>query len=195
VLAIGGQGVWASLNAQATNTTPQSVASGSLKLTMAATGVGIEQQVTAIAPGDTVNRHLVLTNTGTLPGGDLTLAVAAPAGSPLVTDAGTTKGLRVTVNACTVAWAPGTGVCSGTRTTAMTQRALSALVDAPATLTLPASATAVGGQSFLQVSLFLPDQDEVTTNGTTVAGSVQARSVGLTYTFATTQRAATTTNS
>src|SRR4051794_3124134 len=139
VLTIGGHGVWASLNAKATNTTPQTVASGTLKLTMAATGVGIEQQVSAIAPGDTVNRHLVLTNEGTLPASGLTLGVAAPAGSPLVTDSGTVKGLRIAVNACTVAWTPTTGACSGTKTTALAQTALSSLVAAPAALTVPAS--------------------------------------------------------
>ncbi len=195
VLAIGGQGVWGSLNATATNTSPQSVTSGSLKLTMAATGVGVEQTIGNIAPNDVVNRHLVLTNGGTLTVSDIAFSVTAPASSPLVTDAGTSKALKVTVKSCPTPWVATSGTCAGgLSTVAMAQRVLSA-VDTPVNLTLPAAATAVDGKAYLQVSVTLPDQDEVTTNGTAPAGSIQARTVALTYVFTATQRTGTTTNS
>ena len=41
----------------------------------------------------------------------------------------------------------------------------------------------------------LPDQSETTTNGTLPAGTIQGLSASLTYTFAETQRDATTSNS
>jgi hypothetical protein len=191
VLAIAGQGVWAGLYASATSA--QSVSSGNLTLTMAATGVGLSQPVSALAPGDTVNRHVVLTNGGTVAGGDVVFSVGGAAGSPLVTDAGTTKGLRIAVNACSVAWNPTAGTCAGTPSVAMSTRALSTLLTTPVTL---ANVTGTAGAAnHLQVSLTLPEQDEVTTNGSAPASSVQASTVALTYTFTAAQRAPRTTNS
>ena len=63
VLVITGFGVWASLNATATGVT--SVNSGTLKLVMADNGVGFTQNLSNMAPGDSVNRFVSLTNTGT----------------------------------------------------------------------------------------------------------------------------------
>jgi len=70
LVAVGGLiltagGVYAGLNAVATNTTPQTVTSGTLKLTMANDGVGFSQNISDVAPGDVVNRFVDLTNGGT----------------------------------------------------------------------------------------------------------------------------------
>lgn len=194
VLLIGGQGVWATLNASATNTTPQSVNSGNLTLGMAGTGAGLTTAITAMAPGDTVNRHVVLTNGGSLATSGMTLGVVPnPTSSTLLADNGATRGLQIAVNTCSVAWNATAGTCSGTRGTALGARALSALVTAPAVLSNVA--TAVGGQTYLQISLVLPDQDEISTNGAGPAGTVQNQTLALTYAFTATQRAATITNS
>ncbi|MGQ0843969.1 MAG: TasA family protein [Sporichthyaceae bacterium] len=194
VLILSGQGVWATLNATATTSTPQTVTSGSLTLTMAPTGVGLTQSISGLAPGDVVNRHVVLTNGGNLTLSGTTFGVTASVpGSTLVTDTATTKALKITVNRCTVAWTATTGVCGGTSTVAVTQRALSVLAANP--VTLANAPTAVGDKTYLQISLQLPEQDEVSTNGVGPATTVQNQTVSLTYTFTAGQRAATTTNS
>lgn len=191
-LAIGANGVWATLNASATTTAPQSVSSGNLTLGLTGTGAGLTAAITNVAPGDTVNRHVVLTNGGSLATSGMTLAIASnPTSSSLLAENG--KGLQVTVNACSVAWNPTAGTCSGTRTTALSARALGTLVATPAPLNN--IATAIGGQSFLQISLVLPDQDEISTNGAGPAGTVQNQNLSVIYTFTATQRAATITNS
>jgi hypothetical protein len=191
VLAVAGQGVFAGLTASAVNTTPMSVGSGGLSLTMTANGAGFAQAVTGLAPGDLVNRHVSLTNGGTVGGSALSFGVAASA-SNLLTDA--TTGLQIKVSSCPVAWAATAGTCQGSTsggTTVLSTRPVSTLLGGTTTLT----GLTGTGTNHLQVSLSLPDQDEVTTNGTAPAGSIQDRTVGLTYTFTAAQRAATVTNS
>src|SRR5438874_5315420 len=80
-------GVYAGLNAVATNTTPQTVTSGTLKLTMANNGAGFSQSITDVAPGDVVNRFVDLTNGGTLDAQNLTLTVSDATPTKLTTDA------------------------------------------------------------------------------------------------------------
>jgi hypothetical protein len=187
VLAIAGQGVFAGLTASATNTTPQAVGTGGLTLTMTNTGVGLSQAVADLAPGDTVNRHVVLTNGGTIAAGDITFAVAGATGT-LGADTTTTKGLRIRVSSCSVAWTASTGACSGTSAVVLASRTVAGL-DTPVSLGLS------GSPVYLQVSLNLPEQDETTTNGAAPATTIQNRNASLTYTFTTVQRAARTTNS
>lgn len=191
-LAITGGGVYAALNANASNTTAQNATSGVLSLTMANTGTGFSQAVSNVAPGDFVNRYVTLTQGATLDGKDITLAVADATPTLLTTSAA--KGLRATVTQCSVAWVPGTGAgtCSGTPTVLLTSTPLS-------TLAVPAAvksgAIAANTVLNLQVSLTLPDQNETTTNGTVPAGTIQGLSSALTWTFGETQRTATTTGS
>ncbi|HEX7307206.1 TasA family protein [Lentzea sp.] len=189
-----GTGVWATLSATATNTTPEQVTSGTLKLTMANNGTGFSQNITNMAPGDVVNRYVDLTNGGTLDGQALTLQVAATGSPQLVTDGTTSKALRVSVMQCTGGtWNAGTGACTGgTASSVLAATPLSGL--ASAVSLLPGS-FASGGTTRLQVSVQLPDQAETTVNGVAPAGTIQGQSVSLTYTFNETQRNATTTNS
>jgi hypothetical protein len=197
VAITAGFGVWAQLTATASTTTPQSITTGTLKLELAKNGVGVEQQIANLAPGDTVQRYLTLTNTGTLAAKDLTFAVTTGTGSSpvLITDAAgsaTSKALRITIDTCTVAWNPTTGACSGTTGTLLAATPLSALATANP---LPASTITAGQPFHLRINAQLPDQTENTLNGIAPTGTVQGATANLTYTFAETQRTATTTTS
>jgi len=194
-LAITGGGVYAALNATASNTTAQNATSGVLSLTMAPNGAGFSQGVSNLAPGDVVNRYVTLTQGADLDAKDLALKVTDATPTLLTTDA--TKGLRVTVRQCvggdwTVTGA-GAGTCAGTSTSVLaTNVPLSSLATTPAAL---ASSVAAGSTVKLQLALSLPDQTETTVNGVRPTDSIQGLSSALTWTFSETQRTATTTGS
>ncbi|MFD7658364.1 TasA family protein [Actinosynnema sp. NPDC059797] len=193
VLVAMGVGVWATLTATAANVAPEQVASGTLKLTLANSGAGFGQSITNLAPGDTVNRYVALTNGGTLDAQALTLQVNAAGANALISDGATSRALRVTVTECVGgAWTPDTGACGGTKAVLLAATPLSGLASA---VSLPAGAMAAGDVQNLQVSVQLPDQNETTVNGVLPQGTVQGQSVNLTYTFGETQRSAGTTNS
>jgi hypothetical protein len=203
VVAVGGLvltagGVYAGLNAVATNTTPQTVTSGTLKLTMANNGAGFSQNISDMAPSDVVNRFVDLTNGGTLDAQNLTLAVADATPTKLTTDA--TNGLHVSVLACTTAaWVvnavTNTATCAdvGGPTTVVNNAALATISGTPASLV--AGAVAKNNVYHYEISLTLPNQSETTTNGTLPVGTIQGLSASLTWTFNEVQRSATTTNS
>jgi hypothetical protein len=207
-LAIAGAGVFAGLNATASNTTAETVSSGTLKLVMANNGVGFGQNITNVAPGDVVNRYVDVTDNGTLDAQNLTLRATDATPTKLTTDA--TNGLHATVKLCTNAtgvvsatWTTA-GLCqgvdaatgliptNGTITTVVSNVALSALSSAQ---TLVSGAVTKNSAYHYQVSVTLPDQNETTTNGTLPAGTIQGLSAALTWTFDEAQRAATTTSS
>jgi hypothetical protein len=194
-LAITGGGVYAALNATASNTTAQSASSGVLSLTMANNGAGFSQSVSNLAPGDVVNRYVTLTQGADLAGKDLTLAIADATPTLLTTDA--TKGLHVTVTQCVGGdWTvTGAGSCTGTGATTQvlaTNVALSTLASTPAALS---TSVAAGSTVKLQLALSLPNQNETTVNGVVPTGTIQGLSSALTWTFGETQRTATTTGS
>ncbi|MCW2603608.1 MAG: hypothetical protein JWN61_1743 [Pseudonocardiales bacterium] len=194
-LVVGtGFGVWASLNATATGTA-ETVSSGTLKLTLAANGVGFSQGITNVAPGDIVNRYVDLANSGTLDAQSLTVQVGATGSGALITDGvapATTKALRVTITSCTTNWAPTTGICSGTTSIVLAATPVSGLSTAAS---LIAGAIPAGTVAHLQVSTQLPDQTETTVNGNLPATTIQGQSAVLAYTFGEVQRTSTTTNS
>lgn len=190
-----GFGVWASLTATAANVAPESVSTGTLKLTLTDNGAGFSQAIANVAPGDVVNRYVTLTNGGTLDAQALSVKVDATGSAALISDGvspATTKGLRVTMTSCSVAWTPGTGACGGTSTQVLAATPLSALT-APVSL-VPGS-IAAGNLQHVRVSVQLPDQNETTVNGVLPASTIQGQTANLTYTFAEVQRTATTTNS
>jgi spore coat-associated protein N len=196
-LAITGGGVYAALNATATNTTAQSAASGLLSLTMGNNGAGFSQGVSNLAPGDVVNRYVTLTQGADLDGKDLTLKVTDGTATPTLLTTDATKGLRVTVKQCVggdwTVTGVGAGTCTGTSTPALaTNMPLSTLATTPAALT---SSVAAGTTVKLQLALSLPDQTETTVNGAAPTGTIQGLSAALTWTFSETQRTATTTGS
>ena len=199
LLLVAGPSVFASLNAQTSNAAPQTVASGTLKLTMSSTSpsAGFSTSITNLAPGDAVNRYIDLTNSGTLDSQGLTLTVASTGTASLITDGSapvTTKALRVTVKSCVANWNQANGTCSDVGG-AVTQIASTALNTFASAQTFSDSVLAAAAGLHLQIQTALPDQAEMTTNGTLPANTVQNGSVGLTYTFTEGQRTATTTNS
>ncbi|MEO7587240.1 MAG: hypothetical protein ABIS84_04355 [Arachnia sp.] len=193
-LSIGANGVYASLNAKATNVTPQVADSGTLSLTMApGTGsLGFGTKLENLAPGDVSNRYVDLTNGGTLASTGLSLDVVATGTPALITDGSTTKALRVTVKSCSAAWDLSNGTCTGTVKTEIAAAPLSSLSTARAFTST--TGLTVGGVSRLQVSVTLPDQTEITLNGVAPTTTVQGGSVGLTFSFTEAQAAPGTTN-
>ena len=194
-LVSSGLGVFATLQAQVSNVSPQAINSGTLKLDLANNGVGFSQAISNLAPGDTVNRFVTLENTGTLNGQSLTLQTAATGSQNLITDGtspSTTKALRLTVSSCTVAWNPTTGACSGTTAELMASNALSTVASAQ---TLLAGSVNSGDKVYLRIRTALPDQDETTINGVLPANTVQNGNVNLVHTFGFGQRNTQTVNS
>jgi spore coat-associated protein N len=197
-LAITGGGVFAALNATATNTTAQAATSGTLSLTMANNGAGFNQAVSNLAPGDVVNRYVTLTQ-GTAANLDAkALALGVTAASPTKLTSDATNGLHVTVTQCVGGtWTPtGAGTCTGagTSTSVLASNvALSGLASTPVSL-IPGT-IAAGSTVSLQVALTLPDQTETTVNGVVPASTIQGLTTNLTWTFSDTQRTATTTGS
>lgn len=192
--ALVSSSVFASLTATASNTTGGSVETGTLKLTQAASGVsgitgGFTTNITNVAPGDTVNRYITLTNGGTLDGDVLTLAIAASPSNALTTNG--TAGLQVTIKECAIAWT-NAGVCTPGSTTVLAASSLLSLASAK---TLAVSSLASAAVNYLQFSLNLPAGSEVTNNGTLPAGTVQGLTTAVTWNFLETLRANTTTNS
>ncbi|MBU6330276.1 MAG: M73 family metallopeptidase [Acidobacteria bacterium] len=199
LLLVAGPSVFASLTAQTSNASPQTVASGTLKLTMSSTNpsAGFSTSITNLAPGDAVNRYIDLTNSGTLDSQGLTLGIASTGTASLITDGVapvTTKALRVTVRSCVAAWNQTNGTCAdaGGAVTQIASAPLSTFASAQSFT--DASLAAAAGLR-LQIQVSLPDQNETTTNGVLPTNTVQNGSVGLTYTFTEVQRTATTTNS
>ena len=193
-VAIGMNGVFASLNATASNVTPQSLGSGTLSLSLGAANgsAGFGDQISNLPPGDVVNRYVDITNDGTLDSIDLDLGIAATGTSSLISDGATSRALTVSVNSCSVPWDVNTGTCSADSSTEIAAAPLSTFATAQ---DFAATTGLTSGQtSYLQVSLALPDQNETTVNGVAPEGTVQGGTVDLTYTFGEIQRNATATN-
>ncbi len=187
-----GMGVFASLNAQAYNPTPQAVSTGTLKLELAAgqfgstPSAGFSQIVAPMAPGDTITRFVDVANTGSIVGSSLTLAITDTVTAATLNDS--VKGLQVTVQSCAAGWS-----ASGTCAFPVTEAA-SAPVGSYGTRTLSSSGLGAGtGVLHLMVQLVLPDQTETTVNGVLPSTTVQGQNAALTYTFTETQRPATNT--
>ena len=200
VAAIGGAGlvasnVFAALTATATNTSGGSVTTGTLKLQLAPSGVsgitgGFTAPIAAMGPGDTVNRYIDLSNTGTLDGASPTLQIVSSDSNTLVNSA--SAGLQVTITACSVAWS-NTGTCSGTSSVALASTPVSTIKASAQNITLPS--VLVGGVNYLKVSTALPAGTENVLNGVLPVGTVQGLTASLTWTFVIQERAVTTTNS
>jgi hypothetical protein len=193
-LSLVSTSVFASLSATATNVSGGSVNTGTLKLTQAPSAVvgitgGFVTDILNLAPGDTVNRYVDLTNGGTLDGNALTLTTVASTVNALSTNG--TTGLQVTIKHCAIAWTAA-GVCTPGSTTALAQTSVLALGSAQ-TLVVPSLVASAVNR--LQISVFLPVGTEVSVNGVLPGGTIQGLTTALTWTFLETLRASTTTNS
>lgn len=195
-ISLSASSVSALLTAEAKNTTAQQITSGTLKLTYADNGAGFATQISNMAPGDVVNRYIEYTNSGTLASKLLKLKVVDTTASPTLLSTSATKGLKLTVSNCSVAWTPGTGNCAGTTTQVLASTALSSL-GTNNDLSSPAS-LAAGDKLNLQFSLSLPgspENDELSTNGTLPSPTIQGLTANLVWTLTETQRDAATSNS
>ena len=162
---------------------PQTIASGTVDIAL---GSGQPNRLTVgatnVAPGDTIQRAVDITNAGTIDFASVSLTTNATATSLLDTDA--INGLQMVVDKCSVAWteagiAPAyTYTCAGTTTSVVASRAV---IGAAVPLGALASLTA-SGTDRLRVTLTLPAAAGNTFQGLT--STVQ-------YTFNATQRAAT----
>lgn len=191
--ALVSSSVFASLTATATATT--SVTTGTLKLTQTATGAsgGFATAITAMAPGDTINRYVDLLNGGTLNALTPTLRIAGSGANALTTDG--TAGLQVSIKACPLpgVWTQGTGICTGATETTVLASTSALTLASDTAITLASNLAAA--TSSLKISISLPAGTEITTNGTLPGGTIQGLTTTLTWTFTETQRTATTTNS
>jgi hypothetical protein len=198
--AIGGSSlvsssVFASLTATAFNTTPQSVVSGTLSLTetnVATVGItgGLTTSILALAPGDSVNRYIDLTNNGTMDETNTTIQMTGVPTNNL--DSDTVKGLQMGISECSTGWLAN-GTCSGTNTVALSNTPVATAKATAQAMTLQSVLS--GRVAHLKLTLSLPTGSEVTINGVLPASTVQGLSIGLTWTFLENQRTATITNS
>ena len=171
-----------------------SVATGTLLLTLESDGSGLDVPVDGLAPGDTVDRFVDLTNTGTLAAGDLTIAVTATGDAVLVDDGvapATTRALTLTIDACASPWDTAASSCADGAASLLEATTLGTLRDTPAPLALTFDADDV---AHLRLRIVLPDQDETSVNGVLPTPSIQDASADVTLTFRVEQRDAATTS-
>ena len=187
-------GVYAGLSATATGA--ESVTSGTLNLQLAGDGgsAGFSAFTGKMAPGDTDNVYVNLSNTGTLASAaGMTLGVTGSPSTALTNGSVGGEGLTVTATQCSVAWTVATGGCTGTTTPILATTQVSALTTPVALSNIPALVAATGQVAHVQVSLGLV-ANETSTNGVAPALTVQGLSTTLTYSFTVQQRTAAATN-
>lgn len=181
--ALAGAGTWATFTSSAN--ADQSVSTGTVVIELGAPGTAANRltvNATSVAPGDTIQRAVNLSNTGSLALGSLSLSTAATTSSILDTD--TTDGLQMTIDRCSVAWTE-TGTapaynysCSGTTASVLATRPVIGANLALSNIT----ATAPGTTDHLRVTVSLPS---------TAGNTFQAKTSTIAYTFTATQRAGT----
>lgn len=181
--ALAGAGTWATFTSSAN--ADQSVSTGTVVIELGAAGTAANRltvNATGVAPGDTIQRAVNLSNTGSLALGSLSLSTAATTSSILDTD--TTDGLQMAIDRCSVAWTE-TGTapaynysCSGTTASVLASRPVIGANLALSNIT----ATAPGTTDHLRVTVSLPS---------TAGNTFQAKTSTIAYTFTATQRAGT----
>jgi spore coat-associated protein N len=168
-----------------TSTTSQShtISSGTVTIALGATGAATNRLnigASALAPGDTIQRSVDLTNSGSLDLASVTLTTTASPSSLLDTD--TTNGLQMVIDKCSAAWTesgpPYTYTCSGSSSTVVSSRAVIGSNIGLGSL----AALSAGGTDHLRVTLTLPAG---------AGNTLQNQSSTISYAFTGTQRAAT----
>lgn len=168
-----------------TTSASESVASGTVAIALGTAGSATNRLTvgaSGLVPGDTLERAVKLSNTGTQALAGITLTSSATTSSLLDTDI--TNGLQMVVQSCSVAWTEGgtapayTYTCSGTTTSVLTTRPV-----IQSNVTMPGlNSIASGGSDFLLFSLTFP---------TVAPNTLQSQSSVLQFSFNGTQRAAT----
>ena len=179
--SIGSLGTFATFTSSASQAhTP---ATGTVIVALGATGSVTNRLnigATDIAPGDTLQRTVDMTNTGSLDFASITLTTSAAPSSLLDTDG--TNGLQMVIEKCSVSWTeagpPYTDTCSGSTSSVLASRAVIGTTLALSNL----SSLTAGVTDHLKVTLTLP-------SGT--GNTFQNLTSTITYSFTATQRAAT----
>ena len=181
IAALGAAASIAGLGTFATFTSSTSanhtIASGTLSLTAPFSRLGTG--ASPIAAGDTMQRAIDLSYSGSISFGSATLTTNATTSSGLDTDA--TNGLQIAIDKCSQAWTesgpPYTYTCGGSTSTVLASRALIGSSLALSNLTLTAGST-----DHLRVTVTFPGA---------AGNTLQNQSSTISYTFSGTQRAAT----
>jgi predicted ribosomally synthesized peptide with SipW-like signal peptide len=181
IAALGAAASIAGLGTFATFTSSTSashtIASGTLSLTAPSSRLGTGAGT--IAAGDTMQRMIDLSYSGSISFGSATLTTNATSSSGLDTDA--TDGLHIAIDKCSVAWTesgpPYTYTCGGSTTSVLASRALIGSSMALTNLTLTAGST-----DHLRVTVTLPSS---------AGNSLQNLSSTVNYTFTGVQRSGT----
>jgi spore coat-associated protein N len=173
--SIAGLGTFATFTSSTSAT--HTIASGTLSLTAPFSRLGTG--ASPIAAGDTMQRAIDLSYSGSISFGSATLTTNATTSSGLDTDA--TNGLQIAIDKCSQAWTesgpPYTYTCGGSTSTVLASRALIGSSLALSNLTLTAGST-----DHLRVTVTFPGA---------AGNTLQNQSSTISYTFSGTQRAAT----
>jgi spore coat-associated protein N len=168
-----------------TTSSSHTISSGTVTIALGATGASTNRLnigASAIAPGDTIQRSVDLSNSGSLDLASVTLTTSASPSSLLDTDA--SNGLQMVIDKCSQAWTesgpPYTYTCGGTSSSVLASRAV---IGSNLTLSNLGSTTA-GATDHLRVTLTL-------TLPSGAGNTLQNQSSTITYAFTGTQRAAT----
>lgn len=179
--SIAGLGTYATWTS--TTSENHTISSGTVTIALGATGAATNRLnvgASALAPGDTVQRSVDLTNSGSIDLAGVTLTTTASPSSLLDTDA--TNGLQMVVDKCSAAWTeagpPFTYTCSGSTSSVLASRAVIGSNLSLSNL----GVTAPGATDHLRVTLTLPSGAD---------NSFQNKSSTITYAFTGTQRTAT----
>lgn len=173
--SIAGLGTFATFTSS--TSASHTIASGTLSLTTPVSRLGTG--ASPIAAGDTMQRAIDLSYSGTISFGSVTLTTSATSSSLLDTDA--TNGLQIAIDKCSQAWTesgpPYTYTCGGSTSSVLASRALIGSAIALSNLTLTAGST-----DHLRVTVTLPSSADNT---------LQNKSSAIDYTFTGVQRAGT----
>jgi len=179
--SIAGLGTYATWTS--TTSENHTISSGTVTIALGATGAATNRLnvgASALAPGDTIQRSVDLTNSGSIDLAGVTLTTTASPSSLLDTD--TTNGLQMVVDKCSVAWTeagpPFTYTCSGSTSSVLASRAVIGSNLSLSNL----GVTAPGATDHLRVTLTLPSG---------APNTLQNQSSTITYAFTGTQRTAT----
>jgi spore coat-associated protein N len=164
ILTIAVLGAAASISGLATFATftsatsaSHTISSGTVTIALGATGASTNRLnigASGIAPGDTIQRSVDLSNSGSLDLASVTLTTSASPSSLLDTDG--TNGLQMVIDKCSQAWTesgpPYTYTCSGTTSAVLASRAVIGSALALSNL----GSTTAGATDHLRVTLTLP---------------------------------------
>lgn len=181
--SIAGLGTFAAFTSSTSASQP--VATGTVEVKLGDAGTALNRLTigaSKLAAGDTIQRAVRLSNTGTidLSSVALTTTVAPETGSVLTSDA--THGLQMKIERCAAGWTesgstPYTYSCSGGASSVVASRPVIG-----ADVNLPNAALSAGTSDNLLVTLTLPQAADNT---------FQGKSSTIVYSFVGTQRAAT----